>query len=305
MEYNKGNATAGQLASQGLITDLTDVATERGWDTTTSPASIQTTAKYDEHGVMGSGDWYGVPNYGEFVGVYYNKDAFDQLGIAVPTTLDEFDGLAGGVQGRRHHAAGHGRRRVPDGSALVRARRCTRPTASSSTTTSCTRTTSTSRATSSRRPPTSSTSGSRGLHRLGLRLARRPRTWVSPSSTAPTRSWSPARGGSAASSRRSPASTGASSSSRAPTCTLGSSGNLWVVPENAKAKDLAYDFIDITMRPEIQDDARQQRRPSGRGDSVDDHRREERGADRELQRTSSATTAWRSTPTGRCPASTT
>jgi raffinose/stachyose/melibiose transport system substrate-binding protein len=32
----------------------------------------------------------------------------------------------------------------------------------------------------------------------------------------------------------------------------GSSGNLWVVPENSKAKDLAYDFIDITMRPEIQ-----------------------------------------------------
>ena len=33
---------------------------------------------------------------------------------------------------------------------------------------------------------------------------------------------------------------------------LGSSGNLWVVPENATNKDLAYEFIDITMRPEIQ-----------------------------------------------------
>ena len=32
----------------------------------------------------------------------------------------------------------------------------------------------------------------------------------------------------------------------------GSSGNLWVVPENAANKDLAYKFIDITMRPEIQ-----------------------------------------------------
>ena len=32
----------------------------------------------------------------------------------------------------------------------------------------------------------------------------------------------------------------------------GSSGNIWVVPENAKNKDLAYKFIDITMRPEIQ-----------------------------------------------------
>jgi raffinose/stachyose/melibiose transport system substrate-binding protein len=32
----------------------------------------------------------------------------------------------------------------------------------------------------------------------------------------------------------------------------GSSGNLWVVPEKSKAKSLAYDFIDITMKPEIQ-----------------------------------------------------
>jgi raffinose/stachyose/melibiose transport system substrate-binding protein len=32
----------------------------------------------------------------------------------------------------------------------------------------------------------------------------------------------------------------------------GSSGNLWVVPERSKAKSLAYDFIDITMTPEIQ-----------------------------------------------------
>src|SRR5690606_22115221 len=32
----------------------------------------------------------------------------------------------------------------------------------------------------------------------------------------------------------------------------GSSGNLWVVPENAKNKDLAVDFIDITLRPEVQ-----------------------------------------------------
>ena len=89
MEYNKGNATAGLLASQGLLTDLSEQATARGWDTTLPP-SLQTTAKYDEKGVMGSGNWYGVPNYGEYVMVYYNKDVFAANGIAVPTTLDEF-----------------------------------------------------------------------------------------------------------------------------------------------------------------------------------------------------------------------
>ena len=33
----------------------------------------------------------------------------------------------------------------------------------------------------------------------------------------------------------------------------GSSGNIWVVPTNADSKTLAEDFIDITLRPEVQD----------------------------------------------------
>lgn len=90
MEYNKGNATAGQLASQGLLTSLTDVAEEKGWDEKLS-GSIQTTARYSEDGLMGSGDWYGVPNYGEFVGVYVNNDLFAENGIEVPTSFDGFE----------------------------------------------------------------------------------------------------------------------------------------------------------------------------------------------------------------------
>lgn len=92
MEYNKGNATAGQLASQGLLMPLTDAATELGWDETLSP-SLQTTATYDEQGLMGSGDWYGVPNYGEYVTVFYNQDLFDQYGLTVPTTLEEMEAV--------------------------------------------------------------------------------------------------------------------------------------------------------------------------------------------------------------------
>ncbi|GAA2484933.1 extracellular solute-binding protein [Winogradskya consettensis] len=89
LEYNKGNATAGLLSKQGLLTDLTEEATSRGWDKKLS-ASLQTTAKYDEDGIMGSGKFYGVPNYGEYVMVYYNKDLFKKYNIAVPTTYAEF-----------------------------------------------------------------------------------------------------------------------------------------------------------------------------------------------------------------------
>ncbi|MGO1259906.1 MAG: ABC transporter substrate-binding protein, partial [Brachybacterium sp.] len=65
-------------------------ATEKGWDQKLS-ASLQTTSRYDEFGLMGSGDWFGLPNYGEYVYVFYNQRMFDEAGVAVPTTLEEFE----------------------------------------------------------------------------------------------------------------------------------------------------------------------------------------------------------------------
>lgn len=90
LEYNKGNATAGLLASQGLLAPLDDAYEEYGWGDKLAD-SLQTTAKYSDEGVMGSGSYYGVPNYGEFVMMYYNQDLFDEYGITVPTNLDEFE----------------------------------------------------------------------------------------------------------------------------------------------------------------------------------------------------------------------
>ncbi|WP_250505535.1 extracellular solute-binding protein [Bowdeniella massiliensis] len=40
---------------------------------------------------MGSGSWYGIPNYDEFVFVYYNEKLFDEVGVEIPTTLDELE----------------------------------------------------------------------------------------------------------------------------------------------------------------------------------------------------------------------
>jgi len=90
LEYNKGNATAGLLASQGLLTNLDPAVKAYGWDDKLAE-SLQTTSRYDEDGVMGSGSYYGIPNYGEFVEVYYNKDEFAKYDIAVPTTFEEFE----------------------------------------------------------------------------------------------------------------------------------------------------------------------------------------------------------------------
>src|SRR5699024_6025277 len=90
LEYPKGNATAGLLASQGLLKPLDDAVEQYGWDDLLS-TSLQTTARYDEDGIMGSGSWYGVPTYGEFVEVYYNADMFDKYDVEVPSTLEELE----------------------------------------------------------------------------------------------------------------------------------------------------------------------------------------------------------------------
>lgn len=71
MEYNKGNSTSGQLASQGLLTDMSDTVKAKGWDKIVK-GSTAVTAQYSEDGLMGSGSWYGIPNYGEYVTVFYN-----------------------------------------------------------------------------------------------------------------------------------------------------------------------------------------------------------------------------------------
>ncbi len=55
MEYNKGNATAGLLASQGLLTNLNDYVSKYKWDKKVS-GTLADTGKYDDKGVMGSGD---------------------------------------------------------------------------------------------------------------------------------------------------------------------------------------------------------------------------------------------------------
>ncbi|MES9541566.1 extracellular solute-binding protein [Actinomadura sp. NPDC000600] len=88
MEYNKGNATAGLLSKQGLLTDLTPEVTKRGWDKLIKP-NVQVTAKYDAKGTMGGDKWYGVPDYAEYVQVYYNKDLFKKNGVEIPTTFAE------------------------------------------------------------------------------------------------------------------------------------------------------------------------------------------------------------------------
>ncbi len=89
LEYNKGNGTAGLVASQGLLQALDDEYHARGWDKIV-PESALALGKYDQNGVFGSGPLVGIPNYGEFVSVFYNEDMLKAEGLEVPTTYEDF-----------------------------------------------------------------------------------------------------------------------------------------------------------------------------------------------------------------------
>lgn len=90
MEFNKGNADGGQLAAQGLMANLTPQVKKYGWDKKVTGA-MQSLALYNSLGNAGSGNWYGIPNIGEYVTMYYNKELFKKAGISSePTTMDEF-----------------------------------------------------------------------------------------------------------------------------------------------------------------------------------------------------------------------
>ena len=249
MEYNKGNATAGLLSSQGLLTDLTDVAQERGW-TEMLPASIQTTARY-ENGVMGSGPWFGVPNYGEFVTVYYNKDLFAEHGVEIPTTLAEMEGVMDTFVEAGIVPLGMAGAEYPAGQlfyelALSKADRDfvsayqmyadevdfhADPLRYGAETFDAW-----------------IKAGYVGTDSASLKAEDMGVSFIN--GTTPmivSGSWWYGRFVSEITSHdwgifNFPGNT----------LNAGSSGNLWVVPENSQNKDLAYEFIDITMRPEIQ-----------------------------------------------------
>jgi raffinose/stachyose/melibiose transport system substrate-binding protein len=90
LEYNKGNATAGLVASQGLLTPLDDEFKKRGWNKILDDNDTQL-SKYDQRGVFGSGPIIGVPANGEFVSAFYNEDLFESNGLRPPTNLAEFN----------------------------------------------------------------------------------------------------------------------------------------------------------------------------------------------------------------------
>jgi raffinose/stachyose/melibiose transport system substrate-binding protein len=249
MEYNKGNATTGLLAKQGLLTDLTSQVTAHGWDKEMS-AGVATTSRYDAKGVMGSGPWYGVPNYAEYTMAFYNKDLFTKYGLKPPTTLAE-------LTSAMDTFVAHGITPLANAGAEYPAQQYLYQLALS-------------KADQGWVDAYERYSGKTDFHDAAWTYAANTfADWVKKGYIAKTSSSAKAEdAGTSFLSGKNPILFSGSwwfgrfkSEAKfgwgtflwpGSKLTLGSGGNLWVVPKAAKNKQLAYDFIDITMKKQVQ-----------------------------------------------------
>lgn len=80
--YDAGPGYLGVLAKSGLALDLSEYADNYGWRER-FPAWVNERVTFD-------GKMYGIGNEIELIGVYYNKKIFQELGVQVPTTYEQF-----------------------------------------------------------------------------------------------------------------------------------------------------------------------------------------------------------------------
>lgn len=91
VQANNGRTDMGQFVQAGLLRPLDGYAEVYGW-TERFPESVRALASYTEDGVtFGEGNLYGLAQVGEVVGVWYSKSKLDGLGLAIPTTTEEFE----------------------------------------------------------------------------------------------------------------------------------------------------------------------------------------------------------------------
>lgn len=85
MWFNWGGSLGQFYVDNGKTYDLTAYAEEHGWYDTFSSGALNLCTL--------SGKLSGYPNAYNVLGVYYNRTIFEQLGISVPTTFEEFEAI--------------------------------------------------------------------------------------------------------------------------------------------------------------------------------------------------------------------
>ncbi|WP_405609007.1 extracellular solute-binding protein [Streptomyces sp. NBC_01511] len=87
---NQGYGTDGPLVEAGLLRPLDDVMRAYGWENTFTDGALKQFRWSQDGSIFGSGSLYGISPATEFVGVFYNTETLDKLGIEPPKTYEEF-----------------------------------------------------------------------------------------------------------------------------------------------------------------------------------------------------------------------
>lgn len=83
MWFNWGGALGQYYVDNGVTYDLTEYAAANDWANTYTAGAMNL--------VTLGGQISGIPTSYNVIGIYYRTDLFEQCGIEVPTTIDEFD----------------------------------------------------------------------------------------------------------------------------------------------------------------------------------------------------------------------
>ncbi|NUR06321.1 MAG: extracellular solute-binding protein [Nocardioidaceae bacterium] len=90
VEVNQGYPDMVSFVKAGYLQPLDSYASVYKWADRYPSSLLDLNRVSDDASHFGEGKLYGLSQMGEFVGVYYNKTKLKQLGIAPPTTWDEF-----------------------------------------------------------------------------------------------------------------------------------------------------------------------------------------------------------------------
>lgn len=91
---NQGIANMGALVEAGLLLPLNDYADQYDWWSRYGEGLHRRNSFTEDAAQFGEGNLYGVSNTAEVVGVYYHRDIFEEHGLEIPTTLEEFESVA-------------------------------------------------------------------------------------------------------------------------------------------------------------------------------------------------------------------
>jgi raffinose/stachyose/melibiose transport system substrate-binding protein len=98
VQANNGRADMGAFVAAGELLPLGPWARAYGWDQRYSDSVSQYVSYSPDGKVFGEGEMYGLPQVGEVVGIYYNPAELQRLGVAVPTTWEQFEAALGAVK---------------------------------------------------------------------------------------------------------------------------------------------------------------------------------------------------------------